>query len=143
MRQLTRSQSSADLNRKKYVDAVLSRLPSENLHLNTEMTSVRSVENGVELVEASGRKHVYDHVILATHSDTTLQMLRNGGGLSSMEERVLSPWQWGQNEAVLHWDERLMPTRRRAYSAWNYMTSTSAPHEQAKSTSSAVDTISL
>ncbi len=51
--------------RKLYVDSVLSKLPKENLHLNTEIVSVRSVPEGVELMEAGGARHVYDHVIMA------------------------------------------------------------------------------
>lgn len=44
---------------------------------------------------------------LSTHSDTTLQMLRNGGGVSDFEQTVLGAGQWNSNEAVLHWDERV------------------------------------
>lgn len=129
---------------KRYVNAVLGKLPPENLHLNTDIVSVASHPDGVELVEAGGARHIYDHVILATHSDTTLAMLRKGGGVSIEEEKALNPWQWSKNEAILHWDERLMPIRRRAYSAWNYLTSSFAPHTHPRSTSaSAVDTVSL
>lgn len=42
-----------------------------------------------------------------THSDTTLALLRRGGHVSADEEKVLGPWEWSQNEAVLHWDERV------------------------------------
>ena len=120
-------------------------MPPEQLHLNTEIVSVATVDDGVELVEASGSKHIYDHVILATHSDTTLQLLRRGGGLSDEEEKVLGPWQWSKNEAVLHHDERLMPSRRAAYSAWNYLTYTSPtrPTASTSTTASNVDTVSL
>ena len=52
-------------NRKKYVDAVLGKLAPENIHLDTEITEVRSVDDGVEMVEAGGKRHLYDHVILA------------------------------------------------------------------------------
>ncbi|ORY32929.1 hypothetical protein BCR39DRAFT_522408 [Naematelia encephala] len=121
---------------KRYVDAVLKKLPPENLHLNTGIVSVATLDSGVELVEASGARHVYDHVILATHSDTALDMLRAGGGVSPQEEKALGPWQWSQNEAVLHWDERLMPVRRAAWSAWNYLTLSSDKQ-------SGVDTVSL
>jgi predicted NAD/FAD-binding protein len=51
--------------RKKYVDAVLSKLPSENLHLDSEIVGVSSQEGGITLEEASGKQHQYDHVILA------------------------------------------------------------------------------
>lgn len=56
---------------------------------------------------------IYVHNLLtidiwdSTHSNTTLNILRCGGGLSKQEERVLSPCQWSKNEAVLHWDERV------------------------------------
>ncbi|ORX35688.1 hypothetical protein BD324DRAFT_631180 [Kockovaella imperatae] len=141
---------------KKYIDAVLGGLAPENLHLNTEIVSVRSVDDGVELTEASGSKHIYDHVIMATHSDTTLAILRKGGKLTSEESRVLEPWRWSKNEAVLHYDERFMPIRKIAYSAWNYLTLSKA-HEGPKrsknskrsssnttaSSSSSIDTVSL
>lgn len=42
-----------------------------------------------------------------THSDTTLSMLRRGGGVSKEEESVLAPWEWNHNEAFLHWDEKV------------------------------------
>ena len=51
--------------RKKYVDAVVGKLPPENLHLNTEIVGVSSSESGVVLEESSGTRHLYDHVILA------------------------------------------------------------------------------
>jgi len=89
------------------VDAILSKVSSVNVHLNTEIVGVTSVDSGVELVEASGAKHLYDHVILATHSDTTLSLLHKGGGATAMEEKVLIPWKWSKNEAILHWDERV------------------------------------
>lgn len=70
--------------------------------------------------------------ICSTHSDTTLAMLRRGGGTDVREEKVLGPWEWSENEAILHWDQRaglgsvhgdgsltvlqFMPVRRRAYS---------------------------
>jgi hypothetical protein len=42
-----------------------------------------------------------------THSDTTLSLLRRGGGVSEEEESVLAPWEWNHNEAYLHWDDRV------------------------------------
>ncbi|WVQ99628.1 hypothetical protein IAU59_006765 [Kwoniella sp. CBS 9459] len=128
---------------KKYLDAVLGKLPQENLHLNSEITAVESHDDGVTLVEASGQRHVYDHVILATHSDTTLKLLRNGGGLTKEEEKALGPWKWSKNEAILHWDEKLMPVRRKAYSAWNYLTLTEGEEQKARTSESDIDTVAL
>ncbi|WWC69966.1 uncharacterized protein I206_103910 [Kwoniella pini CBS 10737] len=130
---------------KRYLDAVLSKLPKENLHLNTEINAIESHENGVNLVEVSGQRHLYDHVILATHSDTTLKLLRNGGGLTEDEEKALGPWKWSKNEAILHYDEKLMPIRRKAYSAWNYLTLTETDENkpQTRTTESEIETVSL
>ncbi|WVW84255.1 hypothetical protein I302_106285 [Kwoniella bestiolae CBS 10118] len=134
---------TVDGGSKKYLDAVLGKLPKENLHLNTEITAIESVENGVNLVEASGQRHLYDHVILATHSDTTSKLLRNGGGLTEDEEKALGPWKWSKNEAVLHWDEKLMPVRRKAYSAWNYLTLTESDANKPRTSDSKVETVAL
>lgn len=42
-----------------------------------------------------------------THSDTALEMLRNGGGASEEEENILGKFDWNKNEAVVHWDEKV------------------------------------
>ena len=39
---------------------------------------------------------------------------------SRLETEVLSDIQYQYNEAVLHTDTKLLPTRRSAWSAWNY-----------------------
>jgi predicted NAD/FAD-binding protein len=57
--------AGANTPSKKYIDAVLSKLPAENLHLGTAIVGVSSTPDGVVLEEESGRKHLYDHVILA------------------------------------------------------------------------------
>jgi predicted NAD/FAD-binding protein len=80
----------ADVYRKKYVDAILSKVPKENLHLNTEITAVRSLPDGVELTEAGGAKHIYDHVILAwvptgSFSLTQSSLFTSERGASSTE----------------------------------------------------------
>ena len=48
-----------------------------------------------------------------THSDTTLKLLKRGGKVTKDEEKVLGPWEWTQNQAILHWDERV------SYSPWS------------------------
>lgn len=60
------------------------------------------------LTSAKGEER-FDAVIMATHSDTTLRILRGagameGGGVREEEEKVLSAFQWSRNEGVLHCD---------------------------------------
>ncbi len=53
---------------------------------------------------ASGQELVFDRVIMACHSDTTLGALRAGGGMTLEEETILGRVKWNKNEAVLHSD---------------------------------------
>ena len=62
---LTKKDEWMGAYRKKYVEAVLADLPKENVHVNTPIKSVSPHDNGVTLVEESGRTHEYDYVIMA------------------------------------------------------------------------------
>ena len=58
------------------------------------------------MLTTAGNEHIeYDHVILACHSDTALEILR-AGEITEEEERILSQFDWNHNEAVLHSDEK-------------------------------------
>lgn len=102
-------------------------MPAEQLHLGCPVVSVgdpREVSpepenskingtamNDVELVyrKPNGEevKEHFDHVILATHSDTALSICRNGGGVTAEEEEVLGRFKWSENECILHYDEQV------------------------------------
>ncbi|KAF9046220.1 amine oxidase [Panaeolus papilionaceus] len=110
----------------KYVNQILSKLPKEQYHISTPITCVRTVaqEGGgkskVVLTTSDGEEILFDHVILACHSDTALKLLR-AGGITSEEERILNQFSWNKNEAILHADVKLMPLSRMAWSCWNYL----------------------
>ena len=57
-------------------------------------------------------------MVIAAHSDQALAML---GDPSRAEENILSAIAYRPNRVVLHRDPRLMPKRRAAWSAWNYL----------------------
>lgn len=92
---------------------------ADQIRLSTPIQSVRRSENSVELIDGSGRSHVFDDVVIATHADQALQMLADP---SADESRILGAFQYSRNEAVLHSDVSLMPRRRAAWSSWNYLT---------------------
>src|SRR5437763_1840706 len=56
--------------------------------------------------------------VCATHADQTLRMIADA---DEPERAVLSAVRYAANEAVLHTDASLMPRRRRAWCAWNYV----------------------
>jgi len=62
----------------------------------------------------------YDRVVFACHSDEALAVL---GDATRTEREVLSALPYETNDAVVHTDRRLLPRRRRAWGAWNYLVS--------------------
>ena len=71
----------------------------------------------MEIVAAGAGAESYDHVIIATHSDQALRMLRDP---SERERELLGAIPYQPNEAVLHTDSTLLPRRRAARAAWNF-----------------------
>ncbi|KAG7445519.1 FAD/NAD(P)-binding domain-containing protein [Guyanagaster necrorhizus] len=118
-----------------YIKMILLKLASSQLHLCTPVKSVKntSSDKGVVLTTADGQEEVYDHVIMACHSDTALSILKEGGGIRPEEENILSMFKWTKNESVLHSDTRLLPKSHLAKACWNYLTfSAATPDGQTK-----------
>ena len=68
----------------------------------------------------------FDAVVVATHSDQALELLKLGGEQpTDMETAVLGKIPYIENEVVLHTDESLLPRRKRAWCSWNYRLTTS------------------
>ncbi len=95
----------------------LTRPYRDRIQLCTPVVSVRRRPLGVELRTAAGETATFDRVVLATHADTSLRMLRDA---SKREREVLGAFGYQRNEAVLHTDDCLMPRRGRAWASWNY-----------------------
>ncbi len=60
----------------------------------------------------------FDQVVFACHSDQALALLPQAG---ADLRKVLSAFGWQANEVVLHTDTALLPRRRGAWAAWNYL----------------------
>jgi len=87
------------------------------IRTETPVVSVRRHGDGVELRTGAGEGLRFDRVVLATHADTSLDILEDA---SPLEREVLGAFEYQRNEAVLHTDTSLMPRRRRAWASWNY-----------------------
>lgn len=73
--------------------------------------------SGVEAVLSSGETLTFDRIVVATHADHALALL---GRPDPDQARLLAPFRYQKNHAVLHTDERVMPRRRLAWASWNY-----------------------
>ncbi len=71
----------------------------------------------VQVKDSQGESESYDQVVLASHGDETLAMLKDA---SREEESALSCFRYQKNRAVLHRDASLMPKRRRCWASWVY-----------------------
>ena len=106
---------------REYVKRIEAHL-TDRIHLNTNIRQIRRSNGGV-MIEIVGQGEVwFDAVVMATHADQSLALIQD----SSVDERdILGSFQFQQNQAVLHSDARLMPKRRGAWAAWNYVSSSS------------------
>ena len=88
-----------------------------DVRLSMPVRSVRRRGQAVEIATAHGSEH-FDQVILACHSDQALALLADP---APEEAALLGRIRYRSNRVLLHTDPRLMPRRRRAWSAWNYL----------------------
>ncbi len=89
-----------------------------DVRLNSPVESVARTDGGVRL-RVHGEELGFDAVILACHSDQALALLADA---DDRERAVLGHIPYAANTAWLHTDTSVMPTRRQAWSSWNYYT---------------------
>jgi uncharacterized protein len=99
-----------------YVDKIVRRLP--DVRLATPVRRLLRVADGVEIDSPQHSSERFDEVVLACHADQTLRLLADP---SPAETRMLEGTRFQSNRVVLHTDASLLPRRRRAWSAWNYL----------------------
>ena len=100
----------------------------QRIRLDSPVLGVRRLGEQVEVHSQAGGQETFDAVFLACHSDQALAMLSDP---TPQEEDVLGAIRYQSNEAVLHTDDSLLPSRRRAWAAWNYHLPTDARQEVA------------
>ncbi len=79
---------------------------------------IERLPHAVGVVMADGCIQYFDHVVLATHADQALALLK---APSEDEQNVLGAFRYARNIAYLHTDASLMPRRRRAWASWNFL----------------------
>ena len=97
-----------------YVKKVLEKISGE-VFKNYKVSKILRSENNVRIL--IGNEYLdYDHVILASHADQSLELLDDP---SLEESEILKKFTYVSNEAYLHSGENLMPIRKSAWSSWN------------------------
>jgi predicted NAD/FAD-binding protein len=108
---------------REYVRAITARL-RRPVRTGTAVTKivrrldpVRPFGGCVEVATEAGGSELFDAVVLAGHSDQSLELL---GDPSAVEREVLGAIGYQPNVATLHTDDRFLPRRPRARASWNY-----------------------
>lgn len=115
---------------RNYVERIVATL--DDVRLDTPALGVTRTRSGgvtkVAVRSASGTT-LYDHVVLASHSEQSLAMLEDADGT---ERELLGAVRYQPNHAILHTDATVLPRRPAAWAAWNYQCdiASSAPDDR-------------
>ena len=102
---------------RNYVKEVLKSVSGEVFKNYKVSKVIRNNENIRILID---KKYLdYDHVILASHADQSLNLIENP---TSDEKNILGKFTYVSNLAFLHTDQNFMPKRKQAWSSWNSIT---------------------
>jgi predicted NAD/FAD-binding protein len=99
----------------QYLDAALRQMRVD-VRLASPVQKLRRDPDGAEVLTDRGPER-FDAVVSAVHSDQALRMLADP---TDAEREILGAVRYQRNVAVLHTDERLLPSSPRAWAAWNY-----------------------
>ena len=102
---------------REYVTQISARL-NDRIETKTKINNVRRDAGGV-IINVEGKGDIwYDKVVMAAHADESLELIADA---SEQETQILKAFRFSENRVILHSDDRLMPKRKRAWAAWNYM----------------------
>jgi predicted NAD/FAD-binding protein len=107
---------TVDGGSREYVKRIIKPY-SKNVFLNSPVVSVIPNGKKVEITLKSKKTINYDKVILASHGDTSLKMLKKP---SRLQKEILSEFHFQPNTATLHTWDGDMPKIKSNWSSWNY-----------------------
>jgi predicted NAD/FAD-binding protein len=95
-----------------------------NAHVTNIVRSNRSVT-----IRCGTTSETFDYVILATHADTTKQLLSD---ISKEEDAALSQFTYSVNTTVLHKDTRMVSKNPALLASWNFIQTARNVHMQTR-----------
>ncbi|SHJ25342.1 hypothetical protein SAMN05444159_0097 [Bradyrhizobium lablabi] len=102
---------------RRYVEKLTSAF-RDRIRLGCAVTSIERTPHGVVVHDSGGGRDVYDHAVIASHSDQALVMLSDA---DDRERAILGAIGYSPNTVYLHRDTRLMPKRAHAWASWNFL----------------------
>jgi predicted NAD/FAD-binding protein len=110
---------------REYVRRIAERLGPGAISLGDPVRAVVRDENGVLILPTHQPAERFDAVVMATHADTSLRLLRDA---DPDEQAALGGFDYSDNRVILHTDAGILPTKPNAWASWNVdMGSCAAP----------------
>lgn len=114
---------------KTYVENALSSIDKK--YVNEPVRDIINENEKVRVI-TDQRNELFDYCVVSTHPPETLNMLKN---VNEETKRILREFKYQENIAVLHSDESVLPEKKIAWAAWNYLSARSTDTNDAVSVS--------
>tara|TARA_B110000211_G_scaffold89354_1_gene104373 strand:- start:251 stop:955 length:705 start_codon:yes stop_codon:yes gene_type:complete len=99
-----------------YVSKVLKNISGEYFK-NSKVKKISRSEENIRISIGDNNEYLdYDHVVLASHADQSLDLIDKP---TEEETNILKEFKYVNNVAYLHTDKSLMPKSKLAWSSWN------------------------
>lgn len=102
---------------RNYVQALMRKTDAAFIN-NAPITAIKRMGDHVMVTINGEETKKYDRILIATHADTALKMIKDADPL---EKEILGGFKYSKNLAILHSDTDLMPKRKGAWASWNYL----------------------
>ena len=101
---------------KTYVDKIINQISGEH-YKNYNIRKVVRNNFGAKIYYGGENEFFdYDKVVISTHADEALKIIDN----PTVEEKlILKNFKYRENEAVIHFDDTIMPKNKKAWCSWN------------------------
>ena len=101
---------------KTYVANILKKISGEYFK-NYRINKIDRYQDNLKVCYGEKNEFfIYDKVVLATHADDALSLINEP---TEDEVRILSNFQYRNNLAVIHSDEKVMPKNKKNWCSWN------------------------
>lgn len=101
----------------KLLLAVLEKHQVKVLRESVVRVNASQTEQPLSEVITSAGSHWFDEVVMACHSDQTLDLVH---GINQDTRNILASIPYQKNRAILHTDTNFLPANQRCWAAWNY-----------------------
>jgi predicted NAD/FAD-binding protein len=90
----------------------------DRIRINDAAVEVEQLADKVKVTSKDSGTEEFDKVVFAGHADEMLAIIKNP---TTEQQRLLEPFKYQENIAVLHQDASAMPKLKKVWSSWNYV----------------------